>query len=337
MLPPHWFGAEDARAAYARTLDAVNGLDAWTSAKQFETSLLSANARTLLEQQRTLEDFASQHRASAIDLGADAALARLTLASVSADLLSNARLHAAELHWHLAEATGAVDYASKWADIQRAISGAGAGLPPWDDVRRMTDALGLENALERHLARIREFDMVLRGMLAEPAHLAWATHLRMTALPTVSFLGQEWRKPVGLLTDLGAELGASVAWLTRQRAEPLLMTAAITPEAKSRDGLKIVIEDEILCRLCENPLITTGSRLKWVGPRRAVRQRFVLPLCATCLATEHERPGFFRSALGEGTGPAVGIRGVIRGGGRGDREIRGVLRLVRIEGRDDKA
>ena len=322
MLPRHWFVTDDARA-YARTFDAVNGLDVWASAKQLENSLLSPSARTLLEQQWILEDFARQYRASVIDLGADAA-ARLTLAGVSVDLASNR---------HLAEATGAVDYASKWVDIQRTISDPGMGLPSWDDVRRMTGALGLENVLERHLDQIREFDMVLRRMLPEPAHLAWATHLRMTALPTVSFLGGEWRKPVGLLTDLGA----SVAWLGRQYAEPVVMTAAITAEAKSRDGLKVVVEDELLCQLCENPLIIARSNLKWIGARRAVRQRFILPLCATCWATERDRPGFLYEALCELTRPGVVIRGVIRGGGQGDGRPRGVLRLVRTEGKDDKA
>jgi hypothetical protein len=336
MLRRHWVAAEDARAAYVRTFDVVNALDLWASAKQVENSLLSPSAQTLLEQQRTLEDFARQYRASIIDLGADAA-ARLTLAGVSADLVGNARLRAAELHRHLAEATGTVDYASKWVDIQRTMSASGAGLPSWDDVRRMTAALGLEHVLARHLDQIREFDMVLRGMLPEPAHLAWATHLRVTALPTVSFLGQEWRKPVGLLTDLGANLGASVAWLGRQRAEPMLMAAAITPSAKSRDGFKVVVADELLCLLCENPLIIAGSNLKWIGARRAVRQRFVLPLCATCWATERDRPGFLYEALCELTRPGVVIRGVIRGGGQGDGQPRGVLRLVRTEGNDDKA
>ena len=258
------------------------------------------------------------------------------MAGVSGDLVSNARLHAAELHRHLAEATGGVDYASKWVDIQRAISVPGADLPSWDDVRRMTGALGLENALERHLDQIRELDMMLRAVLPEPAHLAWATHLRVTALPTVALLGQEWRKPIGLLTDLGAELGASVAWLGRQCAEPRLMTAAITPEAKRRDGLKVVVEDELLCLLCENPLIIARSNLTWIGDRRAVRQRFILPLCATCWTTERDHPGFLYEALCELTRPGIVIRGVIRGGGQGDGRPRGVLRLVRTEGKDDQ-
>jgi hypothetical protein len=158
----------------------------------------------------------------------------------------------------------------------------------------------------------------------------------MTALPTVSFLGQEWSKPVGLLTGLGSELGASVAWLTRNRAEPVVMTAAITPQAEGKDGLKVVVDDEVLCVLCENPLITTGSNLKWIGPRRAVRQRLVFPLCATCWATEREHPGFLYDGLCKFTRPAVGIRGVIRGGGRGDGQPRGVLRLIRIDGEDGK-
>ena len=128
-----------------------------------------------------------------------------------------------------------------------------------------------------------------------------------------------------------------MAWLGRQHAEPVLLTAAVTPEATSRGALKVVVEDEILCLLCKNPLIIAGSNLKWIGARRAVRQRFVLPLCATCWVTERDRPGFLYEALCELTRPGVVIRGVIRGGGQGDGQPRGVLRLVRTEGKDDKA
>jgi hypothetical protein len=91
-----------------------------------EGAFLSPSVQTLLEQQGTLEDFARRYRASIIDLGADAAT-RLTLAGVSVDLVGNAGLDAAELHRHLAEATGAVDYASKWVEIQRTLYDPGMG------------------------------------------------------------------------------------------------------------------------------------------------------------------------------------------------------------------
>jgi hypothetical protein len=337
MLPRHWLAAQDARAAYAGTLDAVNTLDDWKSLKQIENAFPSPSVHTLFEQQRTIEDLARQYRAPVFDFGANSALAKLTLAGVSAELASVAsRVHAAELHSHLFEATKVLDYASKWRDIQGAITAAGAGLTSWDHIRRISDTLGLETSLVRHLARISDLGTGLRGLMPEPAHVAWATHLRMTALPTVSFLGQEWSKPVGLLTGLGSELGASIAWLTRHRAEPVVMTAAITPQAERKAHLKVVVEDEILCVLCENPVILIRSNLTWIGPRRAVRQRRVFPLCATCSATEAEHPGFLYDALCELTRPAISIRGVIRGGSRGDGQPRGVLRLIRIDGEDGK-
>ena len=68
MLPRDWLAAQDARAASVRTFDAMNTLDVWTSAKQIENSLLLSSTPTLLEQQRTLDDFARQYRASVIDL-----------------------------------------------------------------------------------------------------------------------------------------------------------------------------------------------------------------------------------------------------------------------------
>ena len=335
MLPRHWLAAEDARAAFAGTLDAVNALDAWTSLRQVENPFLSPTVHALLEQQRTLEDMARQYRASVIGFDSDSALAKLTLAGVSAELAGVAGpVNAAAMHSQLSEATRVIDYASKWTDIQGAITAARADLTSWDDMKRISETFGLETSLERHLARTWDFGMVLRDIMPEPAHVAWATHLRMSALPTVSFLAREWSKPVGLLTDLGSELGASVAWLTRYRAEPVVMMAAITPQAESKDRLKVVVDDEVRCAVCGNLMITTGSNFKWTGPRRAVWQRLVLPACPTCFATERERPGFLYDTLCDLTRPAVAIRSVIRGGGRGDGRPRGVLGLVRIGDQD---
>lgn len=149
----------------------MNTLDAWKSLKQIENAFPSPSVHALLEQQRTIEDLARQYRAPVFDFGANSALTKLTLAGVSAELASVAsRVHAAELHSHLFEATKVLDYASKWRDIQGAITAAGAGLTSWDDMRRISDTLGLETSLERHLARISDLGTVLRGITPEPAH-----------------------------------------------------------------------------------------------------------------------------------------------------------------------
>ncbi|OFW56977.1 MAG: hypothetical protein A2133_07760 [Actinobacteria bacterium RBG_16_64_13] len=148
----------------------MNTLDAWKSLKHVENAFLSPSAHTLLEQQRTIEDLARRYRASVFDLGALSALAKLTLAGVSAELASVARrVHAPELRSHLSEATKVLDQASKRRDIQGAITAVGAGLTSWDDMRRISDTLGLETSLERHLARISDFGTVLRGIMPEPA------------------------------------------------------------------------------------------------------------------------------------------------------------------------
>lgn len=192
---------------------------------------------------------------------------------------------------------------------------------PWDDIKRLSETLGLEAYTLHQLSRIHDFDTTLRTIMPELAGVVWSTHLRATALPTLSFLAQDWPKALGLMTDLGRpELGASLAWLTRYRAEPLVMTAAITPQTGSRDSFDVVVEDEIACALCGRPMITFESDVKWIGPRRGVRQRLIFPACSTCTAIEKQQPGFLYESLSALT-RLRGIRAVIRGGGQGRSDV----------------
>lgn len=152
-------------------------------------------------------------------------------------------------------------------------------------------------------------------------------------VPALSFLGRDWSMPIGLMTPAGSEFGASVSWLARHRAEPVLMMSAITPRVERRDDVELVVDEEILCALCDGPILILGTSLSWIGSHRGVRRRRIFPACSECAAREREQPGFLYEALCQLTRPAVTIRGVTRGAGQGDGRPRGRLRLIRA--RDD--
>jgi hypothetical protein len=218
--------------------------------------------------------------------------------------------------------------ASAWAEIRRPISGfiGRDHVTPWDNVNGLSHAMAQEEFTIRQLSRINEFDRRLHDVMLEPVHAAWSYHLRTSALANLSVLAQEWSKPLGLMAEVAAsDVGASVTRLARYKSEPMVMTAAVTPEADNRRSFEIVVDDEIACGICGNAMVNLDARLNWIGPRRAVRQRLIFPACSTCFAREKKEPGFLSCALSELTRPKFAV---IRGGGQGDRRSRGVLRLV---------
>ena len=198
--------------------------------------------------------------------------------------------------------------------------------------------MGLEASTVHQLSRICDFDMVAsRRHAGGGSRSVVQLILRATALPTLSVL------QAGLVAASWpddqpgrSELGASVAWLTRHRAGPVVMMAAITAQADTKDGLEVIVEDEVVCALCGNPMITIGSNVKWIGPRRGVRRRRVFPACSECCAPDESQRFPLRCPLRPDASSDHAIRGVIRGGGQGDGRPRGALRLVRIDDEHDK-
>lgn len=245
------------------------------------------------------------------------------------------RMYGHELHANFSKTTRFAENADTWAEIQRSIAGVSGRDHPlsWIDITRLTDAMMREQSTMRQLSRICDFDRGLRAAMLEPAHVAWSAHLRTTALPTLSFLAQDWLKPLALMTDLAPfALGASVSWLTRQSSATVVMTAAITPTEGRRRGIEVIVEEEILCALCDSPILNFDGDVKWIGPRRAVRQRFIFPACPTCSAKERQEPGFLQHALRELERPRFAV---IRGGRKGDGHPQGQLRLVQNDSDGD--
>ena len=334
MLPSNW--PAGGNLFTAATCDAMRALKAARPFREFDSSLFSSSTHAILEQQRAIER--SLRELGDYDRMAALAKATLTDTLLPIDKLT-ALTHATELHAQLLETTRLRERLSTWTEMQHTIENLVARDPivRWDDIVRTAAAVRLKDCVTRQLARIADFDTVLSAAIADSSRAAWASHLRMTALPALSVLGQEWSMPIGLITAVSSELGASVSWLARYRAEPLLMMAAITPSVEDADDVELVVDEEVLCALCGGPMVTLGTSFSWIGPHRGVRRRRIFPACSECAAREREEPGFLYHALCQLTHPAVAIRGVIRGRGQGDGRPRGRLRLVRMEEGEDRA
>ena len=271
MASNNWPAVQNLNAVFdTRILDAVKALDNSRLLREVESAFIPRSIQVMLDRQRSIEQLARELGGYNFDSHVTAAMAKPILADIAA---GGARftdlVRASELHSQLSRATKFVEHASMWTEMRQSIAGlvASHSALPLDDIRRLTHTVGLEASTMHQLSRICDFDRVLCGVMPAAAHAPWSTHLRTAALPTLSFLAQDWARPVGLMTDLGlSELGASVAWLTGYRGEPVIMMAAITPQADTEDGLDIIVEDEVVCALCGNPMITTGSNVKWIGP-----------------------------------------------------------------------
>jgi hypothetical protein len=334
MCPSSWPGADNLFPSAA--FDAMQALEATRAFRELESSLLSRNAYTILDQQSTIE-------LSTRELGAYdpvVLLAKVGLPDMSMRIERLMALGCAtELHSRLLEVTKLGEHLSAWTGMQQRIKSLVTtdSIVCWDEITRSAAAWGLADPVARQLARIGDLDMILKAATPDSTYAAWASHLRITALPALSFLAQEWSTPVGLLTPAGRETGASVSWLARYRGEPRLMTSALTPRAESHHELELLLDEEILCVLCGGPMVTIGRSISWIGPHRGVRQRRIFPACAECMKRDGEEPGFLYNALCELARPSLGIRGVIRGGGRGDGRPRGRLRLIRMNDGDHRA
>lgn len=334
MLASYW--PEDHRLFSSAAYDAMRAaLETTRTFRELEASVLSGSTYALLEQQRAAERSARELRAyDTVAL----ALANVPDISTPSERLTALR-YPSESHAELLEAASLREQLFSWTEMQERIETLVNTNPivRWDEIRRSAVASGFANPVAEQLARVADFDGVLKAAIPDPAHAVWARHLKMTALPTLSFLAQEWSTAIALLTSAGREIGASVSWLARDRGEPRLMTSALTPRAESRrPDLELLLGEDILCALCGGPMVTIGQSISWIGPYRGVRRRRIFPACPQCMTRESEEPGFLYEALCSLTSPSLVVRGVIRGGGQGDGRPQGRLRLVRMEDADDR-
>lgn len=98
------------------------------------------------------------------------------------------------------EATNTLQGVVTWREMQQSIAGLSASqnVMLWDDISRLANTSGVGAYALHQLSRIRDFDRTLGGIIPESAGAAWSTHLRAGALPALSFLAQDWPRPLGL-------------------------------------------------------------------------------------------------------------------------------------------
>jgi hypothetical protein len=192
---------------------------------------------------------------------------------------------------------------------------------------RSFDAAQLEPVMAGHVAGVSDLERALGPIMPAPAYLAWSEHFRTAALPTLSFLAQDWTMPLGLMLEGPSALQASVAWKVHQ-PESSVHVVAITPQAEIGHSPRLSLETEVVCALCGGRMLPIGNaRLTLIGPRRGVLKRPIFPACATC---SQNIPALL-AALHELTDAAAPRLEIIRGGGQGDGVRKGDLRLVRSE------
>ncbi len=184
---------------------------------------------------------------------------------------------------------------------------------------------GFQQILASHSKGVADLATALAPMMFEPASSEWREHLRTTALPAISFLSQEWTRPLGLLLDSGKGLGASITWTTRRSNELSVRVAAITTQAETEDTPRVSVEIDIVCMLCGGPLRWRDG-LTWVGPRKRVLKREIFPLCPTC-CNEENMPALL-GTLRTLTQPPAPTLKLIRGRGEGHGMRRGDLRII---------
>lgn len=275
------------------------------------------------------------HSSSTVGLGASESLARRTFGVADfmrkSDLSAFAR--ATDLHRSLAGAVLFHQDRDQWEELRRRVTGSSLHAS-WSQMTKMADAMGLGgSASSRYLARVSAFDRALRPALLESSVDRWSSHLKSMALPSMSFLAHDWPKPVGLLAELAEpRYGASVSWLMRHRGEALVMTAALTEHSDTGDGLEVIVEGDPVCAICDGPMVSLGTTLRWHGPRRGTAHLQVFPGCSRCAERERDNPGFLHERLEELTQPVLYE---IKGGGRGDGVRAGRLRLVRVDPHDE--
>jgi hypothetical protein len=199
MDASHWLVNGSLNAAlHARAFDAARVMDALAGSSAVEQAMKSAASGLMLDHQSIVAR-ATLHSGGYNELSAIAAEHMRALDGVVAAnrAVTNA-IHAATLHSALFEATNALQGAVTWRQMQQSIVGLAASqnVMLWHDINRLVNTSGVEAYALHQLSRIRDFDRALSGIIPAPDGTVWSTHLRAGALPALSFLAQDWSRPL---------------------------------------------------------------------------------------------------------------------------------------------
>ena len=320
--------SENRRATAAGSL--ASGLSRWND---LHGRLVSPGIRSIVEMnkrfQRLTDPFGFRQ------LAINRVVEQRGMASDVANLVGADLIRATSLHSNLATAMQ-VYQEPEWTKMRRQLATIAGQPAHWREMTRTVEALGASATLAKQFERMSKFDRVLADVLAPHVHAAWSDHLKALAVPTTSLLAYKWSRPMGLLAELQTpNLGASVSWLTQYREKPLVMTAALITGCNQLDDVSapaVIPEGDPLCVICDGPLTSFGTTIRWHGPMRGTKHRRLFPACSRCAERERDEPGFLLDAFTRLTRPRLYV---VDGGGRGDGDPAGMLRLVPIEEDND--
>jgi hypothetical protein len=194
----------------------------------------------------------------------------------------------------------------------------------------LRDILG-PSLVTQQMAAFTRLDRALGMMLPTGIHDHWQRHLSASVVPSLSVLGQEWTRPVGVLASLEhPRSGASLSWLRPTSSMPAV--AALLAEGPPRLP-EITVDVTVRCAFCGELMIAHETSFRWKGNRRGALDLHVIPICPSCTRRSLEDPEYAGKALRELTAPKLRL---VRPAGHSDGVRRGILRLVHDDDDDDR-
>lgn len=199
------------------------------------------------------------------------------------------------------------------------------------DLTRGLEAATSYSKLLRSVAPFTNFDRMLAPVLGASAKSRWQHAFARSILPSLSVLGAERHRPLGVLSTFAKPgFGAALGWRPMDETTP--RAAALLAEGSARS--QIVIDVHVTCALCGDDMIQHERRFQWRGNRKGLLDVSIVPMCAECMRRANEDATYFENALNDIQAPTLRV---VATGGTTDGTPRGKLRLVREHRDDDDA
>lgn len=232
--------------------------------------------------------------------------------------------HQIDLHRAFGASTRAVDFANQFSKLH---GPAWLAADSFKSIRAALPSFGFEQSAAAQLAAFQKSMQMIHGAFGPDsfdAEMRWHDHMRRYAIPAINFLALPHADPIGILSDVEDDDGATVAWLRDGRDGPRVTTANILPAIER--GAPFEIECEVRCLVCDREMLVTRSAKSWLGRNFRVRLE-VVPMCIECLKEHGFDPEWWTARLNDIAERRPMLR-TIEGSREGDGKPKGTLRLV---------
>ncbi len=200
-----------------------------------------------------------------------------------------------------------------------------------DTISRSLKSFGIAE----HFAGAKTLDSIIAATMPTMKS-QWAAHFDKDAFAPLLAIQKDWAEPIGILRAVEETTAMSLMWGKR---ETKLRLAGLFEEADDSvhelddgsDDVTIAPVEEVVCGICEEPMISIGKEFTLSGSPRGLFRTRIIPYCPECCARDGREPGFLQRALSDllKYGVVWGIRKTVDGKGHGDGVARGRLSLVR--------